>query len=306
MSEQDRRIQGGDPGEVHGGQPAVRMDTSGEGCWAVTEVTVPGTVEQVWESVSTGEGVARWFVPDRVEPRVGGAFVTHHGEFGESVGTITAWEPPHRMAYREEDWAGEGEEVPPWLTEVTLVAVDGDDSGADDDGAPSAVRVRLASGIESEGDRWGEAIAGTQDGWRGALRHLRQHHAHFPGMRVAQALVQRPVTSETDVLATVGVDRGDVRVGDPVTVAPPGAEHLRLSGTVVDLTEDALTLRVPGDGVWQVGAAHHGDTHLAVVWGYLYEPGDPDLSTPVPAALLERRAQRQAAWRAWVEETFRS
>jgi hypothetical protein len=48
------------------------------------EVDLPGTPEQVWEAVSTEAGLASWLFPEGV---------------GEG---IQAWEPPHRLAVRQE------------------------------------------------------------------------------------------------------------------------------------------------------------------------------------------------------------
>ena len=72
------------------------------------EVEVPGTPEQVWQAIATGPGISSWFVPSEVDERVGGKAVSNFGPGMESVGTITAWEPPRRFivdtpAYGEEE-----------------------------------------------------------------------------------------------------------------------------------------------------------------------------------------------------------
>jgi uncharacterized protein YndB with AHSA1/START domain len=36
------------------------------------EIEVPGTPEQVWQAIATGQGITAWFVPARVEEQVGG------------------------------------------------------------------------------------------------------------------------------------------------------------------------------------------------------------------------------------------
>ncbi|NLS10019.1 hypothetical protein HGQ17_08415 [Nesterenkonia sp. MY13] len=64
---------------------------------AVLEAEVPGTPEGVWAAIATGPGIEALFVPASVEEREGGKIVTHHGDYGDSEGTITAWEPPHRL-----------------------------------------------------------------------------------------------------------------------------------------------------------------------------------------------------------------
>ena len=66
---------------------------------------VPGTPEQVWDAIATAGGITSWFLPTDLEERVGGAIVTHMGEGASSEGTVTAWDPPRRLAYEEPDWA---------------------------------------------------------------------------------------------------------------------------------------------------------------------------------------------------------
>lgn len=159
-------------------EPTARLARPGEGCFTVVEVDVVGTVEEVWESVATGPGYRRWFEEAELEPRVGGRLVTHHGDFGDSTGTITVWDRPHRYAYVEPDWMGDGATVPDWATEITVhrlfptepesgpgpgfgharCATPGPDAG------PARTRVRLTSGVETEGQRWGEDIEGTLPG----------------------------------------------------------------------------------------------------------------------------------------------
>jgi hypothetical protein len=52
-------------------------------------------------------------VPAEVDERVGGEIVTRHGPYGDSTGVVTAWEPPHRFAYEEHDWAVGAPASPP-------------------------------------------------------------------------------------------------------------------------------------------------------------------------------------------------
>ncbi|MFC4030965.1 SRPBCC domain-containing protein [Streptomyces polygonati] len=58
----------------------------------VREFEVEASPEQVWEAVSSG--TAGWLWPMEYEPREGGA-----APFG---GTVTAWDPPHRLTGRSE------------------------------------------------------------------------------------------------------------------------------------------------------------------------------------------------------------
>lgn len=181
-------------------EPTARIIRSGDGCFAVVEVDVSGTVDEVWESVATGPGYRRWFGEAEIEEQVGGPIVTHHTDFGASTGTITVWEPPHRYVYAEADWRGDGTPVPAWTTEITVHRLFPTEPGSGpgpglarrpgqgpDDGS-AHTRVRLTSGVETEGERWGQDIEETLPGWSAALRLLGEHHAHAPGLPDDEAL----------------------------------------------------------------------------------------------------------------------
>jgi uncharacterized protein YndB with AHSA1/START domain len=57
------------------------------------EVEIDATVEQVWEAVSTSQGIASWFAPDvKVEPGVGGSVSVSMGGM-EVASRIEEWEP---------------------------------------------------------------------------------------------------------------------------------------------------------------------------------------------------------------------
>jgi uncharacterized protein YndB with AHSA1/START domain len=132
------------------------------------EVEVPGTPEEVWEAIATGPGLECWFVPAEVEGREGGTIKTDHGPFGESTGTVTAWEPPHRFAYEERDWHPDRPDPPPWATEILVEARSG-----------GSCVVRLASGLFSNAAGWEDEIDPTEDGWRQGLQNLRLYMTHY-------------------------------------------------------------------------------------------------------------------------------
>ncbi|MFC0247761.1 SRPBCC domain-containing protein [Citricoccus parietis] len=277
------------------GEPTARIEREGQGCLAIVEVTVPGPAEEVWESVASGPGYRRWFVEAELEPRVGGALVTHHGDFGDSEGTITAWDPPHRYAYVEPDWMGEGTPVPDWATEITLEPVP-------DDGPPATL-VRLTSGVATEADTWGEDIEGTLPGWRSALRLLAEFHAHVAGRETAQALVMREVPAGHRLTVLLGLD-GAV-VGQQATArAEADGRHLAVTGTVIEASsgpagegptqQDSVVLRVTDGsggitaGVYEFGTLQYGETRMSVVRGYLHVPAGADPGAAAAAWAVER------------------
>ena len=55
------------------------------------DVEVPGTPEEVWEAVASGPGITAWFVPAKVDGRVGG---TLELDFGPLYGSETPGSRP--------------------------------------------------------------------------------------------------------------------------------------------------------------------------------------------------------------------
>jgi uncharacterized protein YndB with AHSA1/START domain len=62
----------------------VKIDANGmRSVQAETEVT--GTPEQVWQAIATGPGISSWFVPTKLEERVGGV-TTSDSRHGDGLG----------------------------------------------------------------------------------------------------------------------------------------------------------------------------------------------------------------------------
>lgn len=88
------------------------------------ERLLTGPIERVWAYLTEGDKRATWFCGGDTEPRTGGhiaMFFKHslitkerppegarkmNDEGAMMAGTITAWEPPHRLAFR---WDGMGD-----------------------------------------------------------------------------------------------------------------------------------------------------------------------------------------------------
>lgn len=287
----------------------THIDVDDERCFIEVSVDLPAGAEAVWESVATGPGYRRWFVDAEIDGRVGGTLVTHHGDFGDSHGTIVEWEPHRRYRYLEADWMGEEQPVPPWETEIVLTPV-GDDGSSTQDG--TVTRATLRSGISSESATWKDAIIGTQEGWEGAWRNLQQFHTYFADRHATQALVMRVGGHDDDLVDALGL-AGAV-VGEERAVHHPaqngagvtGSENTELlRGTVIATTESlsdqdstsrSVTLRAP-DAVYEFGTMVMGGERTLVVRGYLY----PETSRGLSAAAWESQtaAAASAAQHRW-------
>ena len=248
------------------------------------DIEVPGTPEEVWEAVASGPGITAWFVPAKVEGRVGG---TAELDFGPGLGVetaqVTAWDPPRRFA--AEVAASEGRPLfaMEWLVEAR-------------DGGTCVVRL-INSGF-GHGGEWDAEYDATESGWRLFLRNLRLYLTHFPGQRCTSVLVNGhaagPVTRAFGELgAALGLPEGAAE-GDKVVAGAPGVPPL---AGVVELATDsllALLLDEPASGIAFVAAepAGGGSAHASV---YLYLFGD---------GAAEVAARDEPAWRTLVQRHF--
>ena len=247
------------------------------------EVEVPGTPEQVWEAVASGPGITAWFVPARVDGRLGG---TCELDFGPGVGVetarITAWEPPRRLVA---EVAAEGRPAfaMEWLVEAR-------------DGGTCVVRL-INSGFGSGAD-WDAEYDATEAGWRLFLYNLRLYLTHFPGRRCSSVLVNGHADGPVDrafgeLAAALGLPAG-AREGEPVAATAPGAPPL--AGVVERAAPNMLTLLLerPAAGIAFVVCEPAGDgsAHASV---YLYLFGD---------GAAEAAARDEPGWRAWVQRHF--
>src|SRR5688572_7753478 len=93
----------------------VRRDEHGNRS-VEAEVEVPGSPEQVWDAIATGQGISSWFVPSRVEGREGGTTVTSFGPGMDAVAKITKWSPPESFVAEGGD-EGPGNVATEWTVE---------------------------------------------------------------------------------------------------------------------------------------------------------------------------------------------
>jgi uncharacterized protein YndB with AHSA1/START domain len=64
------------------------------------QLEVAAAPEQIWDAITTGQGMDAWFMGrNHVEPGEGGTVRTVHPGF-TMESTITAWEPPRRFAHQ--------------------------------------------------------------------------------------------------------------------------------------------------------------------------------------------------------------
>lgn len=151
---------------------------------------VAATPEQVWDAITTADGIAVWMVPATVDPRVGGEVTFDIGD-STLVGVITDYTPNRRFAY-EEPWplAERVEDVPAGMVEwfksidVPLTEVYRDRSSIDPlateflieavSGGSCVLRV-VSSSFGTGADWEHEFFAEMVDGWGLMLDSLASH-----------------------------------------------------------------------------------------------------------------------------------
>lgn len=226
-----------------------------------SELEIAADPQDVWDAITTASGSAAWSFPADVEPREGGAVRLHRGPFApDAVGTVTAWEPPHRFAYEEPAAAPN----PTIATEFLVAARD-----------HGSCVVRVVSSFYADGQRWDDIAEQAGTGWRMTLLVLRTYLTHFAGRPAARldltVPVSAPPTARAEVGALVAKALG-LTAGEPFET-PENAP--RLSGTIEHLGPYFLLLRAahPCPALFAISSFPMDAVTLSVnVTGRLYGP----------------------------------
>jgi uncharacterized protein YndB with AHSA1/START domain len=255
--------------------------------WVEMELLVPGTPEQVWQAMATGEGNAGWFIQAEIEPRVGGALEFKFGQGAVSTGEVTHWEPPHQFGYIERDW---DKGAPPVTTEITIAAHSG-----------GKCVMRMVHSLFTSSDAWDDQVEGFEQGWPGFFAVLRLYLAHFAGAEAACFMAQTESKLEPlpawlrlgEVLGLTGASVGERRT----SAAAPEAWPAVVEHVYQDARQRYTLVRLdgPAPGIALVGVYDKGETRNVGVSRYHYGEGAGALA-----------AENEARWRAWLEETFGS
>ncbi|MBI3567922.1 MAG: SRPBCC domain-containing protein [Gemmatimonadetes bacterium] len=264
---------------------SVKHDASGRRS-VESKFEVPGTPEEVWQAIATGQGISSWFVPAEIEERDGKPAVMKLS-FGPGMdvsSTLTAWDPPRKFVAQGESWGG----APPVATEWSVEARAG-----------GVCIVRVVQSLFASTDEWDDQLEEARAAFAGFYRTLQLYLTHFRGQRSANMQLVAPaagtVAEAWDKLTTAVGVKG-VSVGQRFTVPGGGPA---LSGVATYLTEspfDAL-LRIdqPAPGIAALGAYTFpgGEQTMVVLGFYLY--GDQAAETV---------ARVTPQWQAWMQERF--
>jgi uncharacterized protein YndB with AHSA1/START domain len=139
------------------------------------KVEVPGSPEEVWESIATADGISSWFMPTTTEQDDKGRptrFITSYGPGMDSVAHVRAWNPPHSfIAESEETGEGPGKVATEWIVEAR---------------AGGRCVVRVVHRWFADSDDWDDEFEGHAYGWEGSFfQILRLYLTHFAGQERA-------------------------------------------------------------------------------------------------------------------------
>jgi uncharacterized protein YndB with AHSA1/START domain len=244
------------------------------------EIEVPGTPEEVWQAIATGNGQTAWFTRTEIEEREGGT-LAHYMGGGASGGTVTAWDPPRRIAYEGPNYMPG---APNLATEIHVEARSG-----------GTCVVRLVNSLFTDSSDWDNQLESLESGWPAFLAILRIYLTSFAGrpatMRELAGMTEGPkdaaFTRFLDAAGLAGATPGTrVETGNG---APPLTGVLEPSGPKVCL----LRIESPVKGAAVFGI--HAFGGQVMVWLNFYVYGE---NAEADAARLE------PAWQAWMAERF--
>jgi uncharacterized protein YndB with AHSA1/START domain len=238
-------------------------------------IELEASPEQVWEAIATGPGLDSWFMgSNQVEPGVGGRVrLTLGGQTSEA--TVTAWDPPHRLAY-------EGDRNPDGSFMAFEYIVEGRAGG-------SAVLRLVHSGFL--GDDWQEEYDALSVGDGMYLRKLAVYLEHFAGRTAAYHMfLPGPVVPDEAAVweaftGALGLT-GTATAGDAARLAIDG---LAAADGVVEFVHPPSFLGVrTGDGIYML---IHGYRDVVVVEYH-------DFTLGADGAATDR------AWQGWLARSF--
>ena len=187
----------------------------------VLEREVPAPPHEVWQALTTADGLRNWFPLDaRVEPGVHGSVWLLWGPGCEAEAPIHVWEPSRRFGWTEsygEDDSGE----------PIRVAVDFHIEGR---GGTTVVRV-VQSGLGASAD-WDEMYDALRDGWTYFLFNLAYYFLRHRAKR--RKLAWRRIA--TDLAREVAwerlVDGGLIAAAGAGADAPLNLDQMRRAEVV--------------------------------------------------------------------------
>ena len=238
-------------------------------------IDIDATLEEVWQALTTGEGIARWFAPyATVTPGEGGSVSVGWDPNEMWSQPITVWEPQRRMQTASEMPTADGRMVR-LAVDYYLEARGG------------RVRVRLVHSGFDDSSSWDDYIDGLEAGWAYFLFTLQHALERHRGVDRRQLSARFRTTARAGEDHPVFGAKGlqvHPRAGG---LAPGDACRLSLGGVEVDATvavrhaPRTVAFVVPAwnDALLFVEREGMKETHQVGVWLSLYGVPEATAST---------------------------
>jgi uncharacterized protein YndB with AHSA1/START domain len=238
----------------------------------VTEAEVHASPEQVWQAIATGPGLNGWFSGSiEVQPGPNGTLRSSAGGYTDEL-SVTAWEPPQRVAYRSRQDDDGRFYALEWLVEGR---------------AGETVLRCVASGF-IPGDDWEAEFESLNAGGAMYFQSLVQYLTYFRGRTALIVDAFGPPMTDWEHawrVLTNGLGlHGAVNAGDHVRLTPAGLAPIE--GVVYAAAQHVLTVRT-SDALYRFIKA--GPVGLA--------------SHRIFSADVDRQPTQQA-WQGWLNRLF--
>lgn len=262
---------------------SVRVEESGRR-WVRAEVETPGTVEEVWQAISTDAGLSSWFTRSRFEVGADGQptrLLVYFGLGMDSAATITDWNPPHGFAVISDEFIPGGPEV------ATVWRVE--------EGAEGSCVVSVEHSLFDDSSAYDAHIEATEAGWPAFFKILQLFMTDYRGqpsalMELMGSTAEGPQAWEK-LSAALGFS--GTALGERFAAPEGGMDFSGEVYSVPDETEIILHIDEPTSGavhlfVWPID----GRILLSVRF-YLYGEDAAEVVARV-----------EPDWQSWMEAQF--
>ena len=262
---------------------STKVDANGRR-WVRVEVETPGSVEELWQGISTDAGLSAWFTRSNFKIGADGKperLICHFGPDFSSAATMTEWNPPRGFSVTSDEFIQGGPEVATdWRIE---------------EGAANTCLLRVEHSLFVDSDEYDSHIEGTEAGWPAFFRILQLYMTHHRGQPCTLLELMGETSAGSQAWDTTAAALGfsDVEPGERFAAQAGGLDFAGVVDTWPDEKEIILHIDKPTSGVAHLFVWPVDEKILLSVRFYLY---GKDAAEVV--------ASEEPRWRSWMEEHF--
>jgi uncharacterized protein YndB with AHSA1/START domain len=247
------------------------------------DADVPGSQDEVWQAIASGEGITGWFLPTEVQHGFDGdpvRFLVHPDARTLRL-EIKEWSPPQRLAAVCDDLQnGAPALTTEWMLEPLALGC----------------RVRVRHTLDTSATAWDELLLGMQRDWQTHLSVLKVYIGNFSGKRCQTCTVNQPTHQEKDKAWETLSDPLGLHlasVGERVRSEADGPELAGVLEAAEESHQALIRLDQPAAGIAHLQILETVVGCVATVRLYFY--GDQ------ASAILSREEPR---WQAWLSGLY--